>query len=70
LDVDFELKEHAKFGDSAAISMQKDHRPHVRKVKLYTATAKALWDDIQKADPDGWHRKLTNQWIKNKKAAR
>jgi len=70
LDVDIELKELARIGDSAAISMQKDHRPEIRAKKLYTKTAKKMWDDIQKTDPNGWHRSLTNKWVKNKKAAK
>ncbi len=70
LDVDLELKELAKIGDSAAISMQKDHRPVVRSKKLYTKTAKKMWDEIQKRDPNDWHRLLTGKWINSKKGAK
>lgn len=70
LDVDLELKELAKIGDTGAISMQKDHRPTVRAKKLYTKTAKRMWDDIQKTDANAWHRKLTGKWVKNKKGAK
>ena len=70
LDVDLELKELARIGDTAAINIQKDHRSEVRYKKLYTKTAKRMWDEIQKADSNNWHRDLTNKWIRNKKAAK
>jgi len=70
LDVDLELKELARIGDSAAIGMQKDHRPTIRAKKLYTKTAKKMWDQIQKTDSNAWHQKLTNKWVKNKKGAK
>ncbi len=70
LDVDIELKELARIGDSSAISMQKDHRPTVRAKKLYTKSAKKMWDEIQKADSNAWHRSLTAKWVKGKKGAR
>ena len=70
LDCDLEIKELARIGDSAVLSMQKDHRPTIRAEKLYTKTAKRMWDEIQKTDPNAWHRSLTNKWIKSKKAAK
>lgn len=70
LDVDLELKELAKIGDTSAIGMQKDHRPIVRQKKLYTKTAKKMWDDIQKTNPNAWHQKLTGSWIRNTKGAK
>ena len=70
MDVDLELKELARIGDSAAIGMQKDHRSTIRAKKLYTKTAKRMWDEIQKTDPNAWHKTLTNAWIKNNKAAK
>ena len=70
LDVDLELKELAKIGDSAALQMQKDHRPTVRANKLYTKTAKKMWDEIKKTSPDAWHRDLSNNWIRSKKGAK
>ena len=70
MDVDLELKELARIGDSAAIGMQKDHRSTIRAKKLYTKTAKRMWDEIQKTDPNAWHKALTNAWIKNSKAAK
>lgn len=70
LDVDIELKELSKIGDTAAKSMQEDHRPQVREKKLYTETAKKMWDEIQKADPNNWHENLTGRWIRSDKAAK
>jgi len=70
IEVDLELKELADIGDSSAASMQKDHRPTIRAKKLYTKTAKKMWDQIQKTSPNDWHRALTGKWLKNKKAAK
>ena len=70
LDVDLELKELAKIGDSAAMQMHKDHRPQIRAKKLYTKTAKRMWDEIQKTSPDAWHRALSNNWVKSRKGAK
>lgn len=70
LDVDLELKELAKIGDSSALGMLKDHRPQIRVKKLYTKTAKKMWDEIQKTNPNAWHQALTNKWVHNKKSAR
>ncbi|KKQ83411.1 MAG: Metal dependent phosphohydrolase [Parcubacteria group bacterium GW2011_GWB1_38_8] len=70
LDVDLELKELARIGDTSALSMQKDHRPHIRTKKLYTKTAKKMWDDIQKTNPNAWHQVLTGKWVRNDKGAK
>ncbi|MBI4156044.1 MAG: HD domain-containing protein [Candidatus Zambryskibacteria bacterium] len=70
LDVDLELKELSKIGDSGAIGMQKQHRPTIRAKKLYTKTAKKMWDDIQKISPNGWHETLTGKWVQSKKSAK
>jgi putative hydrolase of HD superfamily len=70
LEVDLELRELAKMGDPSAMAMRRDHRPHVRAKKLYTKTAKKMWDEIQKSDPDHWHQALTNKWVKSKKGAK
>lgn len=70
LDVDLELKELGKMGDPAAIQMQKDHRPIVRAKKLYTKTAKKMWDEIKRTHSDAWHQSLSDKWLKNKKGAR
>lgn len=70
MDCDLELKELARIGDSAAVSMQKDHRHIIRAKKLYTKSARKMWDEIQKTDPNAWHQVLTNKWIKNSKGAK
>ncbi|KKW09724.1 MAG: Metal dependent phosphohydrolase [Parcubacteria group bacterium GW2011_GWB1_49_7] len=70
LDVDLELNELAKIGDTSAIGMLKDHRPHVRAQKLYTKTAKKMWDEIQKTNPNAWHQKLTGKWVRSKRGAK
>ncbi len=70
LDVDLELKELSRIGDSAAEGMRTHHRPIVRNVKLYTETAKKMWDAIQDTDPNAWHQTLTDKWIENKDAAK
>lgn len=70
LEVDLELREMGKNGDSAALGMIKNHRPKIREMKLYTDTAKRMWDEINEANPDDWHEALTNKWVDNHKAAR
>jgi putative hydrolase of HD superfamily len=70
LEVDFELTELSKIGDTAARSMYVQHRPEVRTKKLYTKTAKKMWDELRKTDPNHWHEALTYKWVKNKKAAK
>ena len=69
MDCDLELKELAKIGDSAAVGMR-DHRHIIRAKKLYTKTAKRMWDEIQKVDPNAWHQILTSKWVKNNKGAK
>lgn len=70
LDVDIELRELAKTGDSAALAMIKDHRPAIREYKLYTKTAKRMWDEIDKADPNSWQKSLTKKWVSNENGAK
>jgi putative hydrolase of HD superfamily len=70
LDVDLELRELGRIGDTAALQMQKEHRPTVRAKKLYTKTAKMMWDEIKRTGPNDWHQVLTNKWVKSKKGAK
>ncbi|OHA90977.1 MAG: hypothetical protein A2665_01580 [Candidatus Zambryskibacteria bacterium RIFCSPHIGHO2_01_FULL_46_30] len=70
LDIDLELKELARIGDSAAVGYQKNHRPVIRTKKLYTKSAKKMWDEIKKANINSWHLDLTSKWIKNSKGAK
>lgn len=62
LDVDIELKELEDQG-SALPRKWKPNRTFVRNKKLYTKSAKKLWDEIQKSDPQSWHLKA-NKWLK------
>ena len=62
LDVDLELREM----DERGLKLPKKFfkfRKLVRDEKLYTKTAKKLWDMIQKSDPADWHLKA-NKFIK------
>jgi 5'-deoxynucleotidase YfbR-like HD superfamily hydrolase len=66
LDVDFELAEQASKGSP----LQKDwqaNRLFVSKEKLYTATAKRLFDQLASANPHDWHlngrnRRKSGDW--------
>ena len=68
LDVDIELKEMEERGSIVAKKMEPSRRL-IRARKLYTKTAKSMWDEIQKADPSAWHLKA-NKWMKMKNAGR
>lgn len=61
LDVDFELKE---LEGRAFKHPQKwsEFRRQVRDEKLYTASAKKMWDEIQQSDPASWHL-VANKWL-------
>src|SRR6185436_17031276 len=64
LDVDVELKELATRGSVFAESEQtRDTRRLIRNEKLYTQSAKDMWDAIQESDPDSWHAK-SNKWYR------
>jgi putative hydrolase of HD superfamily len=54
LDIDLELRELMEQGSRAAKKKQPLRRL-VRNKKLYTKTAKKLWDEIQISDPSAWH---------------
>lgn len=62
LDVDLEIKELEARG-SSWFRKSKHLRRVVRDKKLYTKTAKKIFDMIQKSDPDSWHLKA-NKWAK------
>lgn len=68
LDVDLELKELEERG-SQMRKKWSTFRKKVRNEKLYTRTAKEMWDDIQKADVSSWHL-VANKWLKIKKAGK
>lgn len=54
LDVDFELAEQASNG-SPLQSHWSDNREFVAKEKLYTETAKMLFDQLMTSNPHDWH---------------
>ena len=62
LEVDLELKELEAQGSQLPKKWIK-MREMVRNEKLYTDTAKKMWDEIQKSDPDSWHL-TSNKWLK------
>ncbi len=67
LDVDFELKEFAHRGSAFPRKGQRLRR--IVRGRLYTKTAKRLWDELQKADPASWHLKA-NKWVKMKNSGK
>jgi len=62
LDVDLELKEIEELGSQLPKKWEKLNRRMVRDEKLYTESAKKIWDEIQQSDPSNWHRNI-NKWI-------
>lgn len=62
LDVDLEMKEMAEQG-SKLPEKWAPFRRKVRDEKLYTESAKKLWDEIQESDVSSWHLKH-NKWLK------
>lgn len=62
LDVDLELKEIEELGSQLPKKWEKFNRRMVRDEKLYTESAKKIWDEIQISDPSNWHRNM-NKWI-------
>ena len=54
LDVDFELAEQAMHGSTLHADWR-DNREFVAKNKLYTESAKKLFDEIGKDNPHNWH---------------
>lgn len=54
LDVDIELAEQASKGSPLQVLWQ-SNRQFVAEEKLYTKTAKKLFDQLIKADPHEWH---------------
>jgi putative hydrolase of HD superfamily len=68
LDVDLELKELEERG-SQMRKKWRSFRKKVRNEKLYTKTARKIWDVIQKADASSWHL-AANKWLKISKAGK
>lgn len=68
LDIDLELRELRERGSIVAKKKQ-PLRKLVRDKKLYTKTAKRIWDEIQTSDPSSWHLSA-NKWLKTPEAGR
>ncbi|KKU06677.1 MAG: Metal dependent phosphohydrolase [Candidatus Magasanikbacteria bacterium GW2011_GWA2_45_39] len=62
LDVDLELKELEEKGHQLPIKWR-DFRRLIRDEKLYTDSAKKMWDDIQTSNVSSWHM-ACNKWLK------
>ncbi len=62
IDIDLELRELEDRGSLLPRKWKETTRRLVREEKLYTDSAKKLWDAIWEADPTDWHRKA-NKWI-------
>jgi putative hydrolase of HD superfamily len=60
LDVDFELAEQAATG-SQLQTVKKAMRQTVAETKLYTATAKQLFEQLKTANPHDWHFSSRNR---------
>ncbi|MDQ5958164.1 MAG: hypothetical protein QG665_515 [Patescibacteria group bacterium] len=60
LEFDIELKELEQMG-SLLPEKWYSSRKFVRDEKLYTETARQIWDEIQNSNPDAWHLE-TNKW--------
>ncbi len=68
LDVDMELKELEERG-SKLPEKWREVRRIVRDDKLYTNSAKELWDLLQEADVSTWHTQA-NKWIRMPEAGK
>lgn len=68
LDIDIELKEFEEQGHRLPAKWAK-MRKFVRDKKLYTKTARKMWDRIQKESPADWHMGA-NKWKKMPNAGR
>jgi putative hydrolases of HD superfamily len=56
LDIDFELQEQKASGHTTLFASKANMRAAVAATKLYTSTAKAMWEAIQGSSPHDWHQ--------------
>lgn len=61
LDVDFELMEQRARGHDLTDRWTNGRR-QVAETKLYTKSAKAMWDALMHSHPHDWHRKTNNRY--------
>jgi len=69
LDVDLELAEQAAASSNSLKELWQNNRDFVAKNKLYTQTAKDIYDQIDKVNPHEWHlngrnRRNSGDWQK------
>lgn len=62
LDIDFELAEQAVRGNQLW-DLYRPGRDHVAKEKLFTKTAKLIYDQLQTAKPHDWHMHGRNRFV-------
>lgn len=61
LDVDFELREQAIRGGVLNKTFE-EIREHVGEKKLYTETAKKIYQDLKLSNPHDWHKRGNNRF--------
>jgi putative hydrolases of HD superfamily len=66
IDIDLELQELAAHGNEAAKRFITHNRAAV-KAKLYTESAKKLWDMLYATRPDEWQDEITHLWALTRK---
>jgi putative hydrolase of HD superfamily len=64
LDVDIELIEQQARGNPIRKEWV-DNRKFLARNKLYTKTAKEMWDEMQKSNPHNWHKNGRNRFSAN-----
>ncbi|MGE5297687.1 MAG: HD domain-containing protein [Acidobacteriaceae bacterium] len=62
LDVDLEMRELEEQGSKLPKKWAQS-RKLIRETKLYTESAKKIWDEIQTSDVSNWHL-IANKWVK------
>jgi putative hydrolases of HD superfamily len=68
LDIDFELMEFEEKGSKLPAKWL-EFRKLIREQKLYTESAKQIWDSLQTAEVSNWHLSA-NKWIKHPNAGK
>lgn len=69
LDLDLEMRELQERGHQLPQKWFDNHRRTMRDNKLYTESAKQMWDEIWESDPADWHMQ-SNKWMKHPNAGR
>lgn len=61
LEVDFELQEQSARGITLKDKWA-SMRKHVAETKLFTKTAKKIWEQLYQTDPHDWHNNASNRF--------